>query len=242
MKEVVLTADKLKKRKLRYRRLKLILTIIMVILILIFIVLSIIYNGGRFTVTLDNNFSLESGIILYEEKEYKEETRKLYAKNLDFMDNISIDWIPKDIDSEAEGSHNGENYIAYTFYLENTGDEIVNYWYTIVVDDVIKNVDEAVRVMIYLNGERQVYGKINALTKEPEKDTKPFLNNNENEIILEERKDFKPKQADRFTVVVWLEGDDPDCVDAIIGGEIKMHMEIREEHLKPGSEGNNEKK
>lgn len=241
MKEVVLTADKLKKRKKRYKRVKVVLTIILVILIFTFIILSIIYNGGRFTVTLDNNFALESGIILYEEKEYKEETRKLYAKNLDFMDNISIDWIPKDIDTEAEGSHNGENYIAYTFYLENTGKEMVNYWYTIVLDDVIKNVDEAVRVMIYLNGEREVYAKINALSKEPEKDTKVFLDNKDNEIILEERKDFKPNDVDRFTVVVWLEGDDPDCVDAIIGGEIKMHMEIREEHLKPESEERNEK-
>ena len=46
-------------------------------------------------------------------------------------------------------------------------------------------------------------------------------------------KDFKPLDIDRFTIVVWLEGDDPDCVNAIIGGEIKMHMNIREEHILP---------
>ena len=39
------------------------------------------------------------------------------------MDNISIDWIPKNIDTESNGSHNGENYIAYTFYIENEGEK-----------------------------------------------------------------------------------------------------------------------
>ena len=39
-----------------------------------------------------------------------------------------------------------------------------------------------------------------------------------------------PGDIDKFTIVIWLEGDDPDCIDNILGGEIKMHMEIREEY------------
>lgn len=231
MKEVVITADKIKKRKKFYKRTKLIVFIILLILIFSFIILSIVYNGGRFTVTLDNNFALKSGIILYETEEFQnDQTRKLYAENIDFLDNISIDWLPKDIDNEKDGSHNGENYIAYTFYLENKGERNINYWYSIIIDDVIKNVDEAVRVMIYLNGEKEIYAKVNSATKEAEKDTKVFLDNKEKEIILEQRKDFKPSDKDKFTVVIWLEGDDPDCTDNLLGGEIKMHMEIREEY------------
>lgn len=229
MKEVVITADKIKKRKKFYKRTKLIVFIILLILIFSFIILSIVYNGGRFTVTLDNNFALKSGIILYETEEFQnDQTRKLYAENIDFLDNISIDWLPKDIDNEKDGSHNGENYIAYTFYLENKGERNINYWYSIIIDDVIKNVDEATRVMIYLNGERSLYAKINSYTKEAEKDTKVFFS--DEEAVLEQRRDFKPGDIDKFTVVIWLEGDDPDCVDSILGGEIKMHMEIREEH------------
>ena len=45
------------------------------------------------------------------------------------------------------------------------------------------------------------------------------------------RENFKPGEKDRFTIVVWLEGDDPDCIDDIIGGELKMEMNITEEHL-----------
>ena len=82
--------------------------------------------------------------------------------------------------------------------------------------------------MIYLNGNKKVYAKINSFTSEPEKDTIPFYS--EKEAVLEQRKDFKPNDIDKFTIVIWLEGDDPDCIDNILGGEIKMHMEIREEH------------
>ena len=46
------------------------------------------------------------------------------------------------INNESDGAHNGENYIAYTFYLENQGTEIINYWYQVNILDVIKNVDE----------------------------------------------------------------------------------------------------
>ena len=40
-----------------------------------------------------------------------------------------------------------------------------------------------------------------------------------------------PNDVDKYTIVVYLEGEDPECVDAIIGGEIKLNMEIREEHV-----------
>ena len=29
----------------------------------------------------------------------------------------------------------------------------------------------------------------------------------------------------------WIEGDDPECKNDLLGGEIKMHIDITEEHL-----------
>ena len=43
--------------------------------------------------------------------------------------------------------------------------------------------------------------------------------------------DYGTGQIDKFTVVIWVEGDDPECLDDIIGGEMKMHMEITEESI-----------
>ena len=41
---------------------------------------------------------------------------------------------------------------------------------------------------------------------------------------------MNPGKIDKFTVIVYLEGDDPECDDSLIGGEMKMHMDITEEH------------
>ena len=230
--EVIVKADKIKKRNNIFKILKLSLTILFVVLIFAFIILSVVYKGGKFTISLDSRLANDSKIVIYEDNVIKEGQRKLSARDIEFMDNISIDWIPKDIDN-YNGSHNGENYIAYTFYIENEGKEIINYWYSIIIDDVIKNVDEASRVMIYLNGEKTIYAKLNSYTGKEETDTKAFFD--KKTAVLEQRKDFSPGMIDKFTIVIWLEGDDPDCTDNLLGGEIKMHMEIRGEY-KDGEE------
>lgn len=233
-KDIVVTAQKINRRKKTIKRAKIVSLSILVFLTVIFVVLSLIYKGGKFVITLDQNLNVESSIVLYDNKEDKEEKRKLYADEMPFMDNISIKWLPKNIDTEKDGSHNGQNYIAYTFYVENKGKEIVNYWYEVVIDDVIKRVDEAIRIMIFVNGDKTVYAKINNETQKEEEGTVSFYQGDnetdENVAVLEKREKFSPGDSDRITIVVWLEGDDPDCVNAIIGGDIKMHMSIREEH------------
>lgn len=231
---VKVTAEKLDKRKKRLKITKIIVFVSFLVLILAFFILSIVYKGGHFTVTLDPNFSLKSGIVLYETKDDIRYRNKLYAKELEFMDNISGDWLPQNIDSEKDGSHNGDNYIAYSFYVGNTSDQTINYWYSMKMLDVIKNVDDAVRIAIYENGVKTVYAKKNDLTKDAEPDTIPFYS--EKYAVLKQRKDLKPMESDRFTVVIYLEGDDPDCVDAIIGGELKLKMEIMEEHFEKAKE------
>ena len=227
--EVKVTAKKLKKRERNLKIAKRLVIIIFVFLLVLFFILSIVYKGGRFTVTLDPNFTLRSGIVLYENKDDIRYRNKLYANEIEFMDNISGEWIPANIDSEKDGSHNGENYIAYTFYVGNTGEEAINYWYRIKIMDVIKNVDEAIRIAVYQNGEKSVYAKESDLTGKEEPGTIKFYS--DQDAMLKERKHLGPKENDKYTVVIYLEGDDPECVDAIIGGELKLKMEIMEEHI-----------
>lgn len=234
MSKVVITADKLKRRKKQSRMARIIVLILLILFALIYFILGIVYSGGRFTITLDPTFALESGIVLYDNKEGRDKKNILYASELEFMDNISVNWIDPNVDNQGDGSHNGENYIAYTFYLENEGSRNINYWVECAIDDVIKNVDEAVRIMIFLNGEKTIYAKVNDLTDEAEENTIKFYS--DDLAVLRKREDFKPGDVDKYTVVIWLEGDDPDCVDAIIGGEIKMHMDIREEHIEQEGE------
>ena len=41
------------------------------------------------------------------------------------------------------------------------------------------------------------------------------------------REKFEPNSKDKYTIVIWLEGNDPDCVDDIIGGTIKLGMDFK---------------
>lgn len=229
VKGVIVTADKVKSRKKISRIIKLSLLLLLLFLIVIYIILQIIYNEGRFTITLDSHATLESGISIYENIDDTQSKRRLEATPVKFMDNISYKWLPDNIEKEADGSHNGDNYIAYTFYIENKGKLELNYWYEVILDDVIRNVDEAIRIRIYQNEKPITYAKKNSLSNEAEDGTTAFKN--EESLILEKRADFKPGDRDKYTIVIWLEGDDPDCVDNLIGGEMKMHMNITEEHI-----------
>ena len=234
--EVIVTASKIKNRKRNAKLVRKALFILLIFLILLYIILDIIYSEGKFTVILDSNKTLESGLVIYDSLNNSHGKRKLEATPIRFMDNISYKWLPDNVDTESDGSHNGQNYIAYSFYVENQGNEILNYHYEIIVDDVIKNVDEAIRIRIYRNGESVTYAKPNFIDGQPEPNTVAFkkVEDSEDTIVLEKVSDFKPGDLDRITVVVWLEGDDPDCVDAILGGELKMHMVITEEHIDQG--------
>lgn len=206
-----------------------ILVIMAIFLLIIYFILKIVYDTGRFTIVLDKAGDPMSGLVIYNSLEEKKSQQKLQAETIDFFTNISQSWLPENIDNEAEGSHNGTNYIAYTFYIENRSDYTMDYWYEVVLDDVIKNVDEALRVMVILNGEKTIYAKVNSTTKEPEKDTKAFYS--DDKVAVECRKDFASGEIDKCTVVIWIEGNDPECLDDLIGGEIKMHMSILEDHI-----------
>lgn len=230
-KEVIVKADRVRGWHKFGKSLKLAILLLLLLLIIIFIVLKVTYHDTSFLVSLRNNDELEQGLAIYESIYDRVGKRWLKADNLQFMDNISIKWLPENIDDDSfEGGHNGDNYIAYTFRVENQSNVVIDYWYEVFIDDVIKDVDEAARVMIYLNGEPTVYAKGNSINREAEKDTVKFRDDKDGTIILEERKGLEAGVIDRITVVIWIEGDDPECVDALIGGELVMHMDITEEH------------
>ena len=62
-----------------------------------------------------------------------------------------------------------------------------------------------------------------------ENNTQPFYS--DNVIMLEKNENFQVDSEDKYTIVIWVEGDDPDCIDELIGGEIKMNMRLTEEHI-----------
>ena len=150
--DIIVRANEIKRRKKAIRVITIILLLLLLLLTIFYFVFGIIYSTGNFSITLDKNLYYEKDTIIYNDPSYKIYRSELYADTLESFDNITEKWLPDDLD-DYYGSHNGENYIAYTFYTENIGTDINDYWSEVIIDDSIKNVDAAVRIRIYKNGE-----------------------------------------------------------------------------------------
>ena len=218
------TTDKLKKEKKLKKKFKLVVILLLLLLLILYFVMGIVYNNGNFSITLDKNLYLDNGIIIYDDFQYKVYRTELLAKAPETFNSIKEIWLPEEIKDYEGGSHNGDSYLVYTFYIENTGDEIASYTREVIIDDVIKNVDAAIRVRIYKNGEYLTYAKLSS-EGEVEPNTVPFI---DDEIIMsEDVTNFKPNDIDKYTIVLWIEGEDPDCTDNILGGEFKVRMNFK---------------
>lgn len=205
-----------------------VLLFIFLMLLILYYTIGIIYNSGNFSVTLDKNLYFDKGLIIYDDKDYKVYRSELLAEAPETFDNISYKWLPSTINDSEGGSHNGDNYLAYTFFVENTGNDVSDYWTEVVIEDVIKNVDEAVRIRIYRNGEYVTYAKL-AANGEAEPETIAFQD--DEIVVMEHIANFRPGDIDKYTIVMWIEGSDPECTDNILGGEFKVHMNFNSEHV-----------
>ena len=222
---VKVTAEKVYRRKLFTRIVKMALLVLLLFFSILYLILYVVNSNGYFTIKLDKNLKSERHILLSSDSEFSAETVEIKVKGLEYMDNITEGWIPFDSLILKEGDNSEDNYISYTFFVKNDGKDNVSYKTKIVIESVIKNVDEAVRVALYTNGEKKVYAK-KAKNGKAEPNTISFFSNHL--IMQQERDNIKPDEIDRYTVIVWLEGKDPECIDDIIGGEMKMSMIITE--------------
>lgn len=187
-----------------------------------FYMLATLYERtGSFTVGVNKIDMVREGLSLSESYTLENPATHLNADVNEHITNISEDWIPENVDS-IDGVHNGDNYIAYTFYLFNGGDIYLNYEYSINVTNVTNGLDEAIRIRLYTNGESVTYAKTKSDGTGPERDTTEFYSNG---IAAYRRVDnFAPGTANKYTVVIWIEGNDPDCVNWLIGGKLKVDM------------------
>ncbi len=177
---------------------------------------------GNFTINLNRLELYRKGISIADNGDFDGATARLVANTVQDATNISIDDIPADVDS-IDGGHNGKNYMAYTYYVRNAGKEDLGYIASITLDSCAKGAEKAVRIAVYQNGERIVYAAP-ANDGGTEDGCENFLS--DKLVCQYENKEFLVGNVDRYTIVIWMEGDDPDCVDEIIGGSVQFSMSI----------------
>lgn len=230
MKKVTVNVDakKIKKRKILTKFLLIVFLGLLLLLSITYFIVYVVNQTGNFTIMLDKNLQEKKTIIVSPKSDFSVTPVKMVMDSLKYMDNITESWLPSDID-DIEGPHNGNNYLAYTFFVKNIGEEETEYRTTIDVLSVIKNVDEAIRIAVYKNGNKTVYAKRRPDTFEAEVGTTPFYK--VDQVMNELNEGFMPGDVDKYTIVVWLEGNDLECIDSILGGEMKMIMTIGEDRV-----------
>ena len=253
------------------RRSGIALLILVAVLFLIWLISWLYTSVGDLVITVDNT-AARKGITISANADGSDPHTELSAPMAAEVTNITYNWLPATLDLEADGSHNGRNYLAYTFYLTNSGSETLDYDSQLKAVRSAKSADEAARIMVYKNGVPAVYAKKNltdvngnvpakdgaeimpfekifekvipdnyipptaeeiaAKAEEPQNRTPVEVNDTEvtitefaedNIVFHVKGEGLEPGKTDKYTIVVWIEGEDPECIDDIRGGYMKLH-------------------
>ncbi len=207
---------------LRLDKMRLFLMGSLMAIALLFILAFMQERMGNFTINLDRLELFRKGIAMSADPEFTSPTARLVASHVEDATNISIEDLPFDI-ADVDGGHNGRNYMAYTYYVRNAGKEDVDYIARVTLDSSSKGAEEAARVAVWRDGVRTVYAWPSA-GGEPEQGCVNF--ESPKVVCSFQENDFKVGYVNKYTVVIWMEGDDPECIDDIIGGSVEFSMNI----------------
>jgi len=196
---------------------------------------TVLYNKfGSFTIAVDPVLNGDGyGIALLNHRDSKYGSALITCKENKSITNISSNDLRMDQIGKNDGEDHGEDYLCYTFYVKNTGEKVLSYNEYFVSITATLGIEEAVRIRVcrtYYNGsipwdecERTwVDYACASSTETPEEGTTAF--EERNVMVNNDINTFNPGDIMKYTIVLWLEGDDPECVDDIIGGEFKMDM------------------
>lgn len=217
---------------------------------------------GHFTINLANELVSE-GFELSNTADFANPTARIYGTPVEDAPCISIADLPDDVD-DIDGSHNGRNYFAHTFYIAKRGEGVTGYDFSLSINSESLDTSEAIWVLLFEDGIPTIYAKVNGQSGEAE--CLPPVDNNrfgyqevpfadrglaeeqfsvvaqragrtyyrliprpyQNEKIVAERirENVKQDEVHKYTVVIWLEGDDPDCTNDLIGAHIGLQMDF----------------
>ncbi len=229
----------------RYRVLRRIIPAVsgaIIALLVIVYVISLLFNKyGSFTIKIKDYNDRNYALSLSENEKFVNPVTVLNAKAAKNITNIDGNTLPSNL-NDVNGEHNGKNYVAYTFYVKNSGTLEFAYDYKLVISKMTSGLDSAVRVRLYytpfyFRAEENVYdygGSFVEYAKAktggngaPEVDPENRVMTNflsSGVVTAGTVEAFKPGDISKITVVIWIEGNDPDCTDDLLGGEFKLDM------------------
>lgn len=184
--------------------------------------------SGNFIAVVDSQERVSS-IMLSSTKDLEDAAPRLFADSAKNTTPLSFDDLRIKEAVSVDGNYFDPDftYFAFSFYITNNGNQTLDVEARYLVTEVTRNADEAVRVIIV---EDEDVDNINMYMK---KDTVPFeynpknpeakifYNEDEGVVFSEIIEDFQPGVIKKYTVIIYIEGNDPDCGDDLMGGLIK---------------------
>jgi len=234
-----------------------VMLLVVLALLLMFLFAFVSEEKGRFTVNLTAEM-LRQGFELSESEDFNKTKTRLFAREITNSNAVSVYEMNRGL-AEADGSHNGPGYMAYTFYIKNNGDLTVDYGYTVNILSETLNTGSAAWVMFFEDDKQIIYARAtedgtpenlfgypdppfydlayNAKTQyyedwnDPEDErlgkawgiiTTPFID--QYTALQGYVSEFGPGEVKKYTMVVWVEGDDPDCNNDLLGGHVGFNV------------------
>jgi len=222
--------------------------IIMIVCLIIMILLGVLtyygQNSGNFVLTVDEN-AYRRGITLCETSDFRTENRWLTADPVEDVRDITLKQIPIKNILLQDGSYKGlgvkkRKYLAYTFYIKNIGEEVTDVRYYINITKEDKDISSAIRLMIFMDGyvvedewgnEEIKFATANIYEKNNGNDPVYYDELNDYTYFVDDKmicdsviSALEPTQFKKITVILWLEGEDPECTAELYGSNIKMTM------------------
>lgn len=188
-------------------------------------------NVGNFIMSLDEELK-ERQIFMSETEDFLVPTASLQAGSVKGARDITYSMMHIEEAVNTDGNYVDPyfKYVAYTFYVKNMGEETTSLEYETQITVNKNGLDEAIRVLIVsqIDGKREDTMYMLPDTEEVIYTEMPeatyFINER---LIMKERIDyFFPEQVMKFTVFLWLEGQDPDTTIDVLGGQIKLQMKF----------------
>jgi len=211
---------------------------------------------GSFTVSISNRGKVE--VSLYDNAKLENPTTFLRIGDIpqmaqysatSMLDDAKMDSDTTDYTYGAKFDKSGNPkflyFLKYTFFIKNTGEEVIDYTFLLKVTENIKpknvNYDllDLSRVRIFFNDydstahDYKTYSKLsenkrideegNPTYKKPvageigTKDFRGYADSflNDDQLVKQEVEEFMPGQVKRYTIVYWLAGEDEFCKDEL---------------------------
>ena len=218
-------------KRFYWKKLRPIVISVVVCCIFFLILMAITSNrNGDLTIYVDRS-SVTKSLSLSESSTLSNPKGKIYGPSLsnawdtrmceEEEDPTAVSCVPTNT-YLLDGNNSGKHYISYTFYVFNSGIENLDYSMSFNIENTSKNLDEVVRVNLYVNNSLTTYAKKSNISGEAELGTTAFESNDV--IVSGTVTDLEPNEAVKYTIVLWVDGYDEECKNDKIGGSITLSM------------------